>query len=379
VVCLAAVSLMAGVLLAAVSFAGLRSEALWTIDRIVVFNVAWQGGRGTLLPLLTTRRIFKILVGVGLVVSAAAVVGILGARTRHKSLVCTYVALASTLSAVTLMGGVQAIQRKSVVEPLVHREVMDLCNATRYIRLSSAMGCKWASAYAPSEVPSCGNICQWRVDVFGQMRGCAVMPRLCTSFFYEELNPGMGASDCVAAISQTGSAMYGASEGRAACQDLCDKDIRCAAYAYSSASLAKPELCLLGAGVASAHPSPEWSAFLLPTEATAFLSGGSNLQCYRRTEPRVLDDFRTHGTRLAVTTLTLGLILAVSTVNSCRLMYNVNMRRRGKPSATELGAMMCCPCCAQETHSKFHELELSSSEGEVEEEGGTQVDTELGH
>mmetsp|Transcript_45322 Transcript_45322/g.129385 ORF Transcript_45322/g.129385 Transcript_45322/m.129385 type:complete len:389 (+) Transcript_45322:85-1251(+) len=364
---LAALASLTGLVLVVVSVAAMRSGALFVVDRLVLLDAAWRGRLDTPPPVVTTRRIFEVLIFVGFLVICTSFLGIMGARTRHKSAVCTYVVFAAIFTVIMLAGGISTIQRKALVEPLIARQVVDLCNATTYIRLATQLRCKFAKSYAPSEITPCGVFCDFRANLLRQLQGCIVMPRLCEQFFYEEFRSG----DCAAEIAQGGSAIYMASETSERCRQLCDDDIRCTAYAHSGAAPAKPERCLLGQGVAADHPPPRWSA-LAPTQAAEYLGGGGRVSCFRRTEPRVLERFRTHGTRLAVSTMVLGLVLTVSTTFSCCLMYNLNIKRRGRPTAAELALMLCCPCCARDAHRKFSKPQ-ESDESDEEEEASSEL------
>jgi len=362
---LATLSLVNGIILCFVSILATRSGALYVIDRLVVFNAAWHTRSEDAPFVLTTRRIYEYLIFVGFLVVMSSVLGIAGAKSRNRHLVCTYVVLAGTFTVVMLAGGVQTIQRRSVVEPMIFSQVKDICNATTYMRLASSIPCKFAESYSPSELTPCGVYCRYRAGLLRQLQGCTVMPRLCQQFFYEELPP----EACAAEITQGHSMMYLAAEGSERCREFCDNDIRCTAYAYSGPSAAKPERCLLGQGVGADHLPPRWSP-IHPSEAAEYLSGGSRMACFRRTEPMVLARFKTHGMRLAASTMALGLVLLASTAVSCCVMYNANFKRRDLPKGTELALMMCCPCCAGETRRRFTEPDLSDdelSEGDDEE------------
>merc|ERR1712125_247779 len=72
-----------------------------------------------------------------------------------------------------------------------------------------------------------------------------------------------------------------------------------------------------------------------------------------RTKPYVLQRFQDYGAKLAAATITLGLVLVLSGTVTCGLMYNINVRRSGKPTGQALCLMLCCPCCPQPPPRKF--------------------------
>jgi len=367
-----------GLALAVVSTLGLRSGAIALIDDIVRLETAQtakrqvHSGLHALFHSVTTGRIYWGLSGTGVFVALAALVGIIGAKLRSRQLMATYVILAAVLTAVTTAGGISMLQRRQVVEPMVERQVLDLCNYTRYIRLARHIPCPFAASYAPSEVPPCNAFCMRRVGLLRQLRACPIMRRLCQRFFYTPLS-SEGGKDCAAAIEEHGSTMYMAAEGEARCRELCDGDIRCTAYAYSGASKAKPERCLLGQAVAAEHLPPRWSP-VPPPQAAEYLAGGSSLSCYRRTSPVVVETFRTHGRRLVACALILAAVLLASTVMSCCLVYTVHVHERGRPTAQELSLMMCCPCCSGDVHRQFSRPVVFSDEGsDLDEEDQTSL------
>lgn len=374
--CVACAVLVNGLALAAVSTLGLRSGAIAVIDELVRLETAQTAKRQAHLGLhalfhsVTTGRIFWGLSGTGVLVALAALVGIVGAKLRSRQLMATYVILATVLTAVATAGGISVLQRRQVVEPMVERQVLDLCNYTRYIRLARHIPCPFAASYAPSEVPRCGAFCMWRVGLLRQLHACPIMQGLCHRFFYAPLS-SEGGKNCSAAIEEHGSTMYMAAEGEAHCRELCDGDIRCTAYAYSGASGAKPERCMLGQAVASEHLPPRWSP-VPPPKAAEYLAGGSSLSCYRRTSPVVVETFRTHGRRLVACALILAVVLLASTVISCCLVYNVNAHERGKPTAQDLSLMMWCPCCSGDLHRQFSRTRYLS-ESDLDEEDQTSL------
>jgi len=376
--CVACAVLVNGLALAVVSSLGLRSGAIAVIDELVRLETAQTAkrqahlGLHALFQLVTTGRIFWGLSGTGVLVALAALVGIIGAKLRSRQLMATYVILAAVMTAVTTAGGISVLQRRQVVEPIVERQVLDLCNYTRYIRLAKHIPCPFAASYAPSEVPPCGAFCMWRVGLLRKLHACPIMHRLCQRFFYTPLSYD-GGKNCSAAIEEHGSTMYMAAEGEVRCRELCDEDIRCTAYAYSGASRAKPERCVLGQAVAADHLPPRWSP-IAPPKAAEYLAGGSSLSCYRRTSPVVLETFRKHGRRLVACALILAVVLLASTVISCCLVYNVNAHERGRPTAKELSLMMCCPCCSGDLHRQFSRPVILSDEGsDLDEEDQTSL------
>ncbi|CAK0873024.1 unnamed protein product [Prorocentrum cordatum] len=165
-------------------------------------------------------------------------------------------------------------------------------------------------------------------------------------------------------MAASSGTMYGASLSEAGCRAECDADIRCTAYAFSEELPgAKPERCLLGQGVASLHPRPQWFAYA-PRDAAGFLQGGGPISCFRRAGPVVLDGFRSAGAWSSVATLVLSLVLAASTCGSCCHLYNLLMLRQGKPTAAELSVLMCCPCCAHRVHRQLRDPIFDSDSDE---------------
>ncbi|CAE8677812.1 unnamed protein product, partial [Polarella glacialis] len=104
-------------------------------------------------------------------------------------------------------------------------------------------------------IPACGATCQYRAETLKMLQGCDLMPRLCQSFHYKALPTG----SCLQPGAMPPSSMFGASLSEIDCRQECDEDIMCTEYGYSKPTQAKPELCLLFAGIAATHQLPQWS------------------------------------------------------------------------------------------------------------------------
>lgn len=66
-------------------------------------------------------------------------------------------------------------QPKVVSEPLIQRQVTDLCEATTYIRLGEHLPCAWAEGkFGPALTTPCGDACQLRIRMLRKLDGCEV-------------------------------------------------------------------------------------------------------------------------------------------------------------------------------------------------------------
>lgn len=363
---MAGIALVTGLVLAGLSYTSARSSGIQYVDRLVTFAPA-----AGMPPPVTTLDVLRLLEGVSVFVVLAALIGVLGGALRKKRIICTYVTLAGLLTVVMAASAHYTWQRRVAVAPAVHQRVEELCNHTRYTKFAKELNCTFASAYSDDEVEPCNEFCKVRANRLRELDGCLMMDALCNHFFYEELGTRQ---ECIHALmdASTGT-MYGASLSEAGCRAECDADIRCTAYAFSEELPgAKPERCLLGQGVASLHPRPQWFAYA-PRDAAGFLDGGGPISCFRRAGPVVLEVFRVAGARSSVITLALSLVLAVSTCGSCCHLYNLMMLRRGKPSAAELSVLMCCPCCAHRVHRRLRDPIFDSDsdeEASSDDDGG---------
>lgn len=357
------VSIFAGLGLIVISFLGLRSQALWVVDKLIDFNED-----GPALIFNSSRFIFTFLIFVGLLIILVSLVGVLAARTRHKQVVCGTVVLAGALAIMMVTSAIAAFNRRIFLEGVLTRQMSSLCNASTYITQGFQLGCDWADSYDPQEVPACSAICQQRVEILRPLDGCRVLPLLCKSFEYEEI----AYSYCVALADKYLSAqynlhLYNASLGPDACRTACNKDPRCSAIAYAPATEAKPTRCLLIPGLAHQHDQL-WGSFSVWPEAEEYLSGSSPPTCERQLDPTAISRFQLHNLRLVIATLSLSFVLLASTCCTCCFMYNVNMLRADRPSGLQLALMMCCTCCSHHLHKRYNEPGGIESEEEEEEE-----------
>jgi hypothetical protein len=339
---LAGLALLCGILLAVISSLAVHSEAVKTVDRLVRFELTY--GPDEFVP--TAETLFTGMLYVSGAVAFAGVVGIIATLTHHKAFVSCYVIMSVLLAVLVMVAGVELLQRRETVEPIVKSQVTDLCNGTTYLRLSMNMGCGWTSVFNLTQPPPCGTFCADRVQRLKQLDGCELLPLLCERFQYEELTP----AQCDAAISQATEPMYVAAFGMTAfdgtsesCAQACDADIMCTSYMFSDASgTAK---CVLGAAMSSSHLPPQWTP-LPPAHVKAYFGGEP--KCSQRTEAHVFWRFESFDFRMALITMMLGVGLGVSALGTCLFMYNINMRREGKPNACSLCFMMLCPCFASD-------------------------------
>lgn len=365
----ASLALVCGLVLLYVSFWGWQSDAVDTVDHVVKFDSTYlSSARGVLeIPTLTTRMIMRSVFWMSVLVVIVAIVGIVGSLLRHKGPVCAYVLFATCLSLVVLVSSVQTSHRRILAGPVLMRQAEKLCNTRTYIQLSTGLGCTFASHYNQSEVDSCGALCKFRVDQLKKHRGCEVLPKLCSAFDYERLEGG----GCLAAALGTGMVAYkhkGSSMCSHACRTECDRDIGCDTFIHMKWSGGK-EQCVVLTARATYHDPANWTHFTkgfrkvltrlrndsAPAENASLVGAHLEHQCFRRAKPEVLLEFMDIGLYLAVTTGVLAALLLLSTFCTCCILYNVNMSRRGLPTAFELGFMMCCPCFSQHVHRKFKE------------------------
>lgn len=389
----ALLTLIAGLLLDRVSFSGWRSHAVATVDHLVKHNAdypsfqhnTWQNS-AEIVPVLTTQRIMEALFWISLLVILSAVIGIVGALMRRKGVVITYVILASALSLVVLVSAAQTSQRRALVGPLIMYQVDHLCNASTYIQLSSGLGCDFAANFSSSRVPVCDALCQFRVQSLQRLNGCTVLPDLCSSFRYSRL----GGGGCFTAAAESGQVVYKSVHSNmsySACKSFCDQDIGCSTFITLDAKASEEEQCLSITNTLTANRDPtNWTDitalyFQQKGDLSKGTGGGTwNHKCYKRAEPEVLVEFLAHGLHLAIATAVLGVILLMSTICTCFILYNMSMSRRGLPTATELGLMLFCPCCSDKIRRKYNEdymdeimksSEPDSSSEESDEEGKT--------
>lgn len=375
--CLAVLAFAAGGLLTALAVVGLRNTAMRDVDRLVIFNALWptynkQGMwrevMDVAVPAMTTRRIMRILLGTSIVVMLASLLGLAGVRTQRKGLVCTYTLVASVLAAWTVMAALELAERGWLATPLIHRQVEDLCNATEYIRLGEEMNCTWVTVYERYEVDPCGEVCAFRAKVLSRLDGCRLLPHLCRRFEYNL----MPAGDCERSLADVSNG-YGSFVGGLDCQRECDRDISCDAIAVKEGS----EHCLLLRGRSSLHKPPQWLQIPQAVNVSTFLgstsaqvestvprrlaagvpsapAAGAPPLCFARGIPKTLAEFESLSAYLVAATAVLGATLLVSLFCTCCQMYNINMLRQGKATATEELAMMFCPCCTEDLHDRYH-------------------------
>jgi len=362
-------TLICGCLLLGVSIAGSRSDAIHTVDQLAIFEALWPNEileksahhswerAAEAVPTFTIARIMKFLTGISVVVIAASLLGIAGTISRHKNLVCTYVLLASCLSACVLLNAAQATQRKSVAEPLIRRQVFDLCNASTYVRLGRNLNCEWSKELQSLPLTPCMDVCQWRVQLLEHMSGCSLLPRLCKKFEYQPL-----AQEACAATVTSGKTSAEFVAGLSECQDRCDQDITCTDFAHQSAMKADSGRCTLF-GRAFDLSLPSAGVF---AEKTLAQDDGDR-HCYRRVQPTVLRKFSSHEWYICVCTVALGALLVMSSACTCCLMYNVNIDRRGQPTGLELACMMFCPACADRIHRRYYEDYFKEELGDLDD------------
>lgn len=353
--CIALLVLFAGLLLAAESFCGLNSKSIEYIDHLAVFNAVWPtyGQHGVwqtvvsdLVPTLTTRRVLKTLLLAGFAVAVIAVIGIVGAATRHKSLVCTYVLLACSLSGFSLAVAAQTLERRAVAVPLIHRQVLDLCNATRYFRLGAEIACPWAVSARTSEASPCNQVCKFRAKVLEHLNGCELLPNLCGKFSYEQASTNA----CRDLVANAKSAYISAfAPGR--CKAACDADVKCKLFGYEETW----GHCLLLSAQENQHKTPQWTPLRREDILERYGPNGREaLNCFQKSIPLVLDEFEKQGLYLAISTAILGCLVFASSLCSCCLMYDVNMKRPREPNGMQLMVMMLFPHCTQRMQDKFY-------------------------
>jgi hypothetical protein len=377
---IAAVVFLVGLLLMWTSREGMNSPAVWIMDQVVELKSAYALAKSDkiLAHVVTTYDACGILFSVSCGVLVAGAIGAIGAYRRLKACICVYVLLAGFLAVAVFFGGVHIAQRKFAVEPLAAKTVKNMCRPSVYMSLSSELECDWALkqfATQQSEL-HCGQTCRQMVDhllMMGHMdvdgrrvlKGCQLMRQLCARFEYEAFDTQDPAT-CAKMLrrNKTGSSFGIPWITEHSCLRQCDNDIKCQSYAYSQRSTAEPELCILGAGVPSNHPPPNWTRMSL-MEATSNLERGGSIGCSHRTVPVVIQDYYTQTFFLATISLFLSCTLFLSTCGSMCLLYNMSFKRRGKATAMELCLMMCCPCCVRQ-HSPFSDDEYTSNDDDDE-------------
>lgn len=345
----AILSLVVGALLIIVAMFGTKSEAIYLMDKVVRLDTAGPFGSEMdgASHVLTTMSLVQLLLFVGLLVVVTSLLGITATQGRHKCMAAIYAFASASCAGVMLMMSMQILQRIQVTQPMMGRQVQHLCDATTYIQLGSALHCHWASKYG--EVPPCGASCSWKVAILE--KGCWLMPELCESFSYD-VRP---VENCTSTVGlAAGSQPLVSSLSSGACRKACDADIKCKDFAHSSATTARPEVCLLFSGTVQLHKAPEW-ALVQPSQVPSYLQGETS--CWQRADPMVLTRFGRRNLLLAISTIVLALVLAVSAWSAFNLMYNMHHRRRNKPNAWQLGLLMCCPCLGP--HRKFQTMQLS--------------------
>lgn len=329
---LTSLAFLAGIILLLVSIFAVKSHELWVIDRLVKFEF-----RDSDVVVLTTRRIFMLLLGVSAAVMIVCLVGLIASLTRHKKLASAFTTPTAILALISLFSGLQAFERKALVEPIIFDLVDDLCNFTTYVRLGRNIPCEWEDDFASEPPSDCNEFCQGRVQSLSSLDGCDILPDLCGAFSYAEVG-----------CDEQGRSkdMYSTDATSDECATKCDDDIACTGYLHDGGST-----CVLTAGVEAQHPSPEWQA---ETSSTLNVSSGAiSWQCFEREAPVALTDFESYGTRLAWSTVVLGAVLMLTACSSTCLLYDTHVKRRGKPTARNLGMLMCCPCCASDRHQKW--------------------------
>jgi hypothetical protein len=156
-----------------ISIAGLSSEPVWIVDRLLKFNLAHDAGSGFI---MTTRICMVVLLVSSLVLLLAMTLGIIGAICRSKLLVAIGSTVAFLYSIHMLGSGVFMLTRYEMVVPTIDRQVDFLCNTTTYERLSANMKCPWVNSEA---IPQCMEACQDRVSTLLTLNGCELLPKLC--------------------------------------------------------------------------------------------------------------------------------------------------------------------------------------------------------
>lgn len=348
----ALLSMIVGCLLVVVAMAGAKSEAIYLMDRVVRVDTAGPYGNSLdgASRVLTTMSLVHMLLFMGLIVFFISLLGITATQGRHKCTAAVYGVSSASCAAVILMMSMQILQRVQVTQPIMDRQVQHLCNASTYIQLGAAQHCFWASKYGAA--PPCEAACSWKVTVL--QNGCKVMPQLCESFQYQAVE------NCTSGFHGLSSNFFIASTNASACRQACDADIQCQDFAHLRPTVARPELCLLFSGTQQLHPAPAWSS-VAPSQATAYFEEST---CWKRGDPTILARFASHNLHLAVCSIVLAVVLAISTCCAFQLMYNMNHRRENKPDAVQLGRLMCCPCCIDKVHRRFQRMQLSDESSE---------------
>lgn len=377
----AALALVCGLVLAYVSFNGWQGDAVEVVDHLVKFDSTYLSStRGVLeIPTLTTKSIMRSVFWMSILVVITSIIGVVGSLLRQKGPVCTYVLFATCLSLVVLVSAVQTSQRRILAGPVLMRQAERLCNTSTYIQLSAGLGCNYTSQYNQEEVDVCGTLCTFRVDQLKKHNGCTLLPRLCSAFTYEQLEGG----GCLAAALGTGMVAYkhrGAPMTADACRHSCDNDIGCDTFINMEHTDGRTQCVVLTTHAVERSPA-NWTQFtkgfqnLLTTKPNASAAQAWTHQCFRRAKPEVLLEFMDLGLHLAVTTALLAVLLLLSTVCTCCILYNVNMSRRGLPTAWELALLMLCPCFSQHVHRKFNEEYFADKDEEEEDDSDSDSDS----
>lgn len=350
---LGCVVLITGVFLCVISYNAVKQQGMEDMDQLVSFQADWQ----VKVRPMTTYQVLKWLKVVSWLVIVAGILGILGGIIQKKRIICVHTTLAAVLTVLMIMSACYTLQRRLKVAPLIMEQVGDLCDSDRYMKFAKHIGCSFASRYEESEVGECNEACQVRADLLEKHGGCLIMESLCKHFNYNDVD-----TDCLSFLksANNGNAMYYCSQDEEQCRADCNDDIMCNAYAYSAPSDEKPQICLLGQAVAKSHTNEKWFEWTEQDEQDMV----SPMECYNRTDPQVLGNFRKIGTHIAVCTLALSVVLAAATCCSCCHLYNLILMRRGLPTAVDLSLMMCCPCCAGHVKKKLLRPVLTDSDEE---------------
>lgn len=345
---------LAGLALAVMSFRWVGDEAIEIIDAMVMYDAAipqaglnssaWQLVKAVPDFSESMARTLNVLGFVGLMVVVSGILGIVGAATMHKGCVCSHVLMTSCISAFVVVMAARLFEAKVVSEPLIQRQVTDLCEATTYIRLGEHLPCAWAEGkFGPALTTPCGDACQLRIRMLRKLDGCEVLPQLCKSFLYEQMGT------CNSTFAGM-TAAFAADMDVQVCQAECDKDIACASFAHAAGA---PGRCVLLAGLPSRNGSAQWTA-MSPVAVQAWASSSAPT-CYRRMEPSVLRDFTNDSALLVKHVIMVAALLIASVSCQCCFMYDVSLQRRGVPTGTELVFMLLCPCCASSLHKRLNE------------------------
>jgi len=374
VMALAGLTLIAGLVLLLVSLEAIHSKALFEVDRLVRYNAEYGPGDNALV--ITTRTLFKILVGVGFLVLFSAITGLIGAKQRNKGMVCTYVVTGAVLAMVMLTCATMALNRRSMIEPVVTKQVSELCEPATYIRLAVNMPCDWAVGLVPAgednaTAIACGAIaCQPKIARLKNLGaaeggGCWLMQRLCKTFLYEEKPRAE-----VLVLTDPNATVYKANRSASqpwvpeSCGDECNDDISCKGYIHTTidGSEGAPANCYLNGASRIWRVNPTAWIPMTAAAAEVEIEAAAESKSYLRTEPESIAKFQEENLRMSVVTLVLGVLITISAFVAMVLMYNVNIKRKGKHEGGSLAMMICCPCVkSPEDSDDDLETELSRS------------------